>query len=74
VTTDIDNKAAWKECLSVKGVRLPTGYYFGVSAATGDLSDTHDIISVKLYELDSSDDESVSYFKVKKLKSQHSER
>ncbi|XP_059488920.1 vesicular integral-membrane protein VIP36 isoform X2 [Neocloeon triangulifer] len=56
VSTDIENKAAWKECLSVKGVRLPTGYYFGVSAATGDLSDTHDVISLKLYELDSSDD------------------
>ncbi|CAB3369477.1 Hypothetical predicted protein [Cloeon dipterum] len=56
VSTDIENKAAWKECLSVKGVRLPTGYYFGASAATGDLSDTHDVISIKLYELDSPDD------------------
>ncbi|CAG2054794.1 unnamed protein product [Timema podura] len=52
VSTDVENKAAWKECLSVKGVRLPTGYYFGVTAATGDLSDTHDIMSIKLYELD----------------------
>nr|CAD7570739.1 unnamed protein product [Timema californicum] len=33
VSTDVENKAAWKECLSVKGVRLPTGYYFGVTAA-----------------------------------------
>uniref|UniRef100_A0A3B3ZXA8 L-type lectin-like domain-containing protein n=1 Tax=Periophthalmus magnuspinnatus TaxID=409849 RepID=A0A3B3ZXA8_9GOBI len=32
-------------------VRLPTGYYFGASAATGDLSDNHDIISMKLYQL-----------------------
>ncbi|XP_071441798.1 vesicular integral-membrane protein VIP36 isoform X2 [Hetaerina americana] len=52
VSTDIENKAAWKECLKVGGVRLPTGYYFGLSAATGDLSDNHDILSVKLYELD----------------------
>lgn len=52
VSTDIENKAAWKECFVVKGIRLPTGYYFGVSAATGDLSDNHDIMSVRLYELD----------------------
>ena len=32
---------------------MPTGYYFGFSAATGDLSDNHDIISVKTYALDS---------------------
>ncbi|XP_063239555.1 vesicular integral-membrane protein VIP36 [Bacillus rossius redtenbacheri] len=56
VSTDLENKAAWRECFSVKGVRLPTGYYFGVSAATGDLSDTHDIMSIRLYELDLPDD------------------
>ncbi|XP_066998715.2 vesicular integral-membrane protein VIP36 [Anabrus simplex] len=56
VSTDIENKAAWRECLSVKGVRLPTGYYFGISAATGDLSDIHDVLSVRLYELDIPDD------------------
>ena len=31
---------------------LPTGYYFGASATTGDLSDNHDIIAIKMYELD----------------------
>lgn len=56
VSTDIENKAAWKECLSVQGVRLPTGYYFGMTAGTGDLSDTHDIMSIRLYELDLPDD------------------
>ena len=30
------------------GIRLPTGYYFGVSATTGDLSDNHDVISLKV--------------------------
>jgi mannose-binding lectin 2 len=59
VSTDIENKAAWKECLSVQGVRLPTGYYFGMTAATGDLSDIHDIMSVRLYELDLPDDVSI---------------
>ena len=52
VNTNIDGSEQWKECFSVKGVRLPTGYYFGVTAATGDLSDNHDIISIKTYELE----------------------
>lgn len=52
VSTDIANKGAWKECFSVKGVKLPTGYYFGMSANTGDLSDNHDILSIRLFELD----------------------
>ena len=38
--------------LHTEGVRLPTGYYFGMSATTGDLSDNHDIVSIKTYELD----------------------
>jgi len=54
VSTDIDNKAGWKPCFTVEGVRLPTNYFFGMSATTGDLSDNHDVISVRLYELDSS--------------------
>lgn len=53
VSTDVDNKNVWKECFSVDNVKLPTGYHFGFSAATGDLSDNHDIISVKVYQLDS---------------------
>lgn len=35
---DVDDKNDWKECIDIGGVRLPTGYYFGASAATGDLS------------------------------------
>ncbi len=56
---DIDNKAGWKPCFEVEGVQLPTHYYFGMSAATGDLSDNHDVISVKMYELDLADDVSI---------------
>lgn len=52
VSTDFANKAAWKECFSVKDIKLPTGYYFGISATTGDLSDNHDILSIRLFELD----------------------
>lgn len=35
---DVDDKNEWKECIDIGGVRLPTGYFFGASAATGDLS------------------------------------
>lgn len=59
MSTDIENRAAWKECLRVEDVILPTGYHLGLSATTGDLSDNHDIISVRLFELDLPND--VSY-------------
>lgn len=55
VMTDLENKAVWKPCFSVDGVELPSGYYFGFSAATGDLSDNHEILAVRLYEVDSDD-------------------
>ncbi|KAK3535814.1 hypothetical protein QTP70_021128, partial [Hemibagrus guttatus] len=51
IMVDVDDKNEWKECIDIGGVRLPTGYYFGASAATGDLSDNHDIISMKMYQL-----------------------
>lgn len=50
IYTDILNKGEWKLCMSVENVQLPTGYYLGMSAATGDLSDNHDIVSVKMFE------------------------
>ncbi|XP_055331516.1 VIP36-like protein [Paramacrobiotus metropolitanus] len=56
VSMDIDGENTWKECFKVEGVQLPTGYFFGVSAATGDLSDNHDIISLKFYNLDENAD------------------
>lgn len=52
VSVDVDNKRAWAPCFSVAGVKLPTGYYLGLSATTGDLSDAHDILGMKVYELD----------------------
>jgi len=55
VFTDLSNKMAWKECFVVDEIRLPTGYYIGISATTGDLSDNHDILSIRLFELDSND-------------------
>ena len=35
---DIDNKNEWRDCFDVSGVELPTGLYFGASAATGQLA------------------------------------
>jgi len=51
VSHDLDDKGSWTDCLNVKGVKLPTGYFLGASAATGDLSDSHDIVSMKFYDL-----------------------
>lgn len=52
VLTDIEDKHEWKVCFESPKVKLPTGYYFGASATTGDLSDNHDIITFKFYELE----------------------
>ena len=38
MTHDLENKRAWSSCLRVEGVKLPTGYYFGASAATGNMT------------------------------------
>ncbi|XP_072342085.1 VIP36-like protein isoform X2 [Scyliorhinus torazame] len=51
VMINIEGKNEWKDCIDLPGVRLPLGYYFGVSSATGDLTDNHDIVSVKVYQL-----------------------
>ncbi|XP_028827101.1 lectin, mannose-binding 2-like a isoform X2 [Denticeps clupeoides] len=51
IMIDIDGQHEWRDCLDIPGVRLPMGYYFGASAVTGDLSDNHDLISLKLYQL-----------------------
>lgn len=56
VTTDIDNRQQWKSCFSVSGVKLPVGYFIGVTAATGDLTDNHDIISLKMFDLSTPED------------------
>jgi len=57
VSTDINGKSAWDPCFRVEGVILPTNYFIGFTAATGDLSDNHDLISVKTYELELPDSE-----------------
>ncbi|SPP82698.1 blast:Adenomatous polyposis coli protein [Drosophila guanche] len=52
VSTDLENRNEWKSCFVVANVELPTGYYLGLSATTGDLSDNHDIHSFKFYDID----------------------
>lgn len=52
VSTSFENDGKWKECLRVPGVLLPTNYYFGVSATTGDLSDNHDVVALRFFELE----------------------
>jgi len=42
-----------KTCFDVEGVVLPTGLYLGVTSATGDLTDNHDIYGLKIWQLDS---------------------
>ena len=42
-----------KTCFDVEGVILPTGLYLGVTSATGDLTDNHDIYGLKIWQLDS---------------------
>lgn len=51
IMMDIDGRHEWRDCIEMPGVRLPRGYYFGTSSITGDLSDNHDVISLKLFEL-----------------------
>ncbi|XP_053935973.1 vesicular integral-membrane protein VIP36 [Cuculus canorus] len=67
VMTDVEDKNEWKNCIDIAGVQLPTGYFFGASAGTGDLSDNHDIISMKLFQLmveHPLEDESVDWTKI----------
>ena len=52
VSHNLKNKRAQAPCLSIEGVKLPTGYFFGLSATTGNLSDAQDVLSIKTYELD----------------------
>lgn len=55
VSYEMDKKKGWIPCFSSEGVSLPTLNYFGASSTTGELSDNHDIIAIKTYQLDSED-------------------
>eukprot|EP00730_Choanoeca_flexa_P014770 TRINITY_DN6578_c0_g1_i2.p1 TRINITY_DN6578_c0_g1~~TRINITY_DN6578_c0_g1_i2.p1 ORF type:complete len:370 (+),score=101.47 TRINITY_DN6578_c0_g1_i2:67-1176(+) len=47
VELDTEGDDKWTMCFFAADVYLPPGYYFGLSAATGDLADNHDIIWVQ---------------------------
>ncbi|XP_041476999.1 vesicular integral-membrane protein VIP36-like [Lytechinus variegatus] len=65
VMMDISGEGKWQHCVDQERIILPTGYYFGASAATGQLADNHDIHSVKVYELESVDlDKNTDYSKL----------
>lgn len=51
IKTDIENTGIFRDCFKIDGVYLPTHYHFGLTAATGDLSDNHDILSIKMQQL-----------------------
>ena len=48
----MDGTDDWNECFVVDNINLPTGYYMGFTAATGELADNHDIISVRVFDVD----------------------
>jgi len=52
VLTDVGRTGTPISCFKIDGVHLPTGYHLGLTAETGDLSDNHDILFLKTYEMD----------------------
>jgi len=46
-----NNRNDFELCLRAEGVELPSNGYFGVSAATGDLADDHDVLSFLTHSL-----------------------
>ena len=49
VSVDVDGQGTWRQCFVKTGLVLPCGYYFGVTAATGDLTDNHDVTAIRTY-------------------------
>ena len=44
VQFDVRDDGEWKDCMRISGVKLPTNYFFGFSAATGDLAGLFDYL------------------------------
>ncbi|KAK6736688.1 hypothetical protein RB195_019407 [Necator americanus] len=42
----------WKLCTNASALFLPINYHVGVSAATGELKSTHELLSLKVYQID----------------------
>jgi hypothetical protein len=52
LSTSITKEKDYVECLSSSNIKLPNSFYIGFSAATGGVSDIHDIIRVTTMSLD----------------------
>jgi hypothetical protein len=50
VSTDLEDTGTFTNCAS-RQITLPSGYFFGFSAATGHLADNHDIYSLEVQDL-----------------------
>lgn len=73
-----DKEGQWDDCFDVSDFTMPAGdIYLGFSALTGDVSDAHDIISVKTHSVvhnssTPSTEEQAPYFKNRKPKKKSS--
>ena len=61
--TSLGEKREWHDCFEMKDVSLPSNLYFGISSATGDLVDNHDIIQFTTRSLAGVDDPIADYQK-----------
>lgn len=52
VSIDVDGQGSWRQCFTKTGLKLPGGYFLGVTAATGDLTDNHDVLALRTYQVD----------------------
>ncbi|KAG1824354.1 concanavalin A-like lectin/glucanase domain-containing protein [Suillus subaureus] len=44
--TYLDVRDSWSDCFRINGISLPSAPYIGISAMTGEVFDSHDVISV----------------------------
>lgn len=51
VWMDTSHDDRWTQCVELHEIKLPTGYYFGLSATTGALADNHDVYSFQMRDL-----------------------
>lgn len=57
---DQNNDGTWESCWAGENIDLPQGYYFGVTGATGGLSDNHDVRSFFVHQVDPSNPPTVT--------------
>ncbi len=55
VLTNLRGDGKWTRCFAVSNIKLPSDGYIGFSAATGQVSDEHDLIFVTTQEIPQED-------------------